>query len=72
MNRREALAALISLPAISRISVAELKPNDVLVVECDGELSQSQQSNITASLSQIWPDRKIAIFQKGLRLKALG
>lgn len=72
MNRREALAALISLPAISRISVAELKLNDVLVVECDDYLSQAQLGCITSTLNQIWPDRKIAIFQKGLRLKALG
>lgn len=69
MDRREALKALVSLPAVARISVAELKPDDVLVVECDGQMSYETIQNIKATMGEIWPGRKIAFFTGGLRLK---
>lgn len=69
MNRREALAALVALPEVSRISVAKPEPDDVLVVECDAPISQGQATNIRAQLGQIWPNRKIAIFTTGVRIR---
>lgn len=39
MNRREALATLVALPAISKISVAKVRPRNVLVVESGNYLS---------------------------------
>lgn len=71
MNRREALAALVSLPAVARIQTADLKPDDVLVVECDDYVSEQGVANIRAALEQIWPGRKVAVMDKGTRLKVL-
>jgi hypothetical protein len=69
MNRREALQALVSLPAVARISVAELKPDDVLVIECEGRVSAEQANRIKETLGQVWPGRKAVVFDEGMRLR---
>lgn len=40
MNRREALAALVAMPNVARISAVPANSDDVIVVECDGMLSR--------------------------------
>lgn len=69
MNRREALAALMALPVTARLSVAEVKPTDVIVVECDELLSQAVAVRIRADLQQVWPGRKVVVCDRGLRIK---
>lgn len=69
MNRREALAALVALPEVSRISVAHVQPDEVIVVESDDHLSSEACAHVRATISEIWPDRKIAVFSKGLRMR---
>lgn len=71
MNRREALATLISLPELKRISVANLKAEDVIVIESDAIMSLEQAKSIKASLSPIWPGRKIVILSDGLKMKVV-
>lgn len=71
MNRREALAALMSLPATASIKVAQLKPDDVLVVECDEHLPFERVRSIGDSVKAIWPDHKVAVFDGGLRLRVM-
>jgi hypothetical protein len=56
MNRRDALAALVSLPAAARISVAELKTNDVIVVECDMHMRPDTAERIRAHVQKVWPE----------------
>ncbi len=69
MNRREALAALVSLPATTRISVAQLKPEDVVVIECDECISQDTAERIKRHLKQIWPNHQVVVLGDGLKLK---
>lgn len=70
MNRREALAALMPLPAAVRISVAKLKPNDVIVVECDEYLTAETAARIRQHLHEfVWPDHKIVVCEKGMHIK---
>jgi len=69
MNRREALAALVSLPAVAKISVAPVKPTDVIVVECSEYLSLDQMARIKAELSEVWPGQQIVVLHKTLTLK---
>ena len=71
MDRREALKALVSMPAVSRISVAELKPDDVIVVECDEFLTLASKEHIRGQLEAIWPNRKIVVLEKSLRMKVV-
>lgn len=71
MNRREALAALVALPAVARISSAELKPEDVIVIECDDHLPLEAMARIKETCEQLWPGRKVAVFDKGLRMKVV-
>ena len=69
MNRREAMAALMALPATARISRAVVKPTDVIVIESDEILSANQILNLTTTLQQVWPQQKILVLDRHLRLK---
>lgn len=69
MNRREALQALISLPAVKSIAVADVKANDVIVVECESILSDNTRAYIKAQLADVWPCRKIVVLDSVLKLR---
>lgn len=71
MDRREALAALMSLPAATRISVANLKPTDAIVIECEGALSDDMAERIRLVAKEIWPDHKCVVLVDGLKLKVV-
>lgn len=69
MNRREALAALVALPEIARISTAPVRPKDVIVVESDEHISDQMAQRIKAALGDVWPGQKIVVLDKSLRMK---
>lgn len=71
MNRRDAIAALVALPAVTRLSAARLKTDDVIVVETEAHLSHEELARITAQLTRVWPDRKIVVLDGGLTLKVV-
>jgi hypothetical protein len=71
MDRREAIAALVSMPALKALAVAEVKPTDVIVAECEGQLSIDAVEELQARLQQIWPGRKVVVCDEGIRLKVL-
>lgn len=71
MNRREAIAALTSLPGLARISRADVKPSDVLVVEVDGHVTEGHAAYIQEMLAQIWPGQKVLVLGSGMHLKVL-
>ena len=71
MNRREALAALVALPEVTRISVARMGPADVIVVEAPMRLSAAQVEAMTERLTKVWPDRRIVILGQGMTLKVV-
>ena len=71
MNRREALAALVALPEVALISVARVKPTDVIVVECDDHICLETAARIKASMREVWPDQKIVVLDKNLKLKVV-
>jgi len=69
MNRREAIAALVALPEVARISAVPASADDVIVVECDGVLASESVARIKAQLEQVWPDRTIVVLSGELRIK---
>jgi hypothetical protein len=69
MDRHEAIAALVSLPATTRISVAAIQPSDVIVIECDERLSMDAMDRIKTLVGRAFPNNKAIVFDKGLRLK---
>lgn len=69
MNRREAIAALVALPEVARISTATLRPTDVIVVECDQLMSAEHTARIWMTMRDVWPDHKIVVFDKSMRIK---
>ena len=71
MNRREALAALVAMPAVTRISRAELKPDDVIVIEAEMFLSDDAKDRIAAIAKDVWPERKVVVLDGGLKMKVV-
>ena len=69
MNRREALATLMALPAVSRIASVPSDSDDVIVIEAERELSQEEMEHIHEKVQSVWPNRRIVITDAGLRLK---
>lgn len=72
MNRREAVAALVNLPSVARIvKVADLQPDDVIVVECDALISNDTADRIKGRVQDVWPGRKIIVVGPDVRLKVM-
>jgi hypothetical protein len=71
VTRREAVQALIGLPAVTRISRVEVKATDVIVCECDECLSAEGGERILETLAAIWPNQKVVICVKGVRIKLM-
>ena len=71
MNRRDAIAALVSLPEVARIATLTSTPSMVIVVECDGCISLEVADRLKKTLASVWPDNKIVVMDSGLRLKVV-
>jgi hypothetical protein len=71
MNRRAAIAALVALPAATKISVAQITTRDVIVFECPGPISNDAAERIKACAKMVWPDTKCVVLGDGMTLKVL-
>jgi predicted GTPase len=69
MNRRQAIAALTALPVVSQIAKADIRPADVIVVESDEYLSASAVEHIMNQIRGVWPDHKIVVLDRRLKMK---
>lgn len=69
MNRREALKLLTALPAVKSIEVANVRPDDVIIIECDHAVSQSTVAQIEHGLGRIWPGRKIVVLDQSMKMR---
>ena len=71
MTRREALAAFVSLPAVTRIAAVPMQSTDVIVVEYQERLASAAIDHIKAVLAATWPGRKMVILDNGARLSVV-
>lgn len=71
MNRRDAIRALMALPAVKTIEVSQLQPNDIIVINCEDVLSQTQIQNIQDAMKLVWPNNKIAVLDRGLSMRVV-
>lgn len=71
MSPEEALQALTDLPTVkSVVTVADVKEDDVVVIECDSILSQAEAERICQHVVEIWPNkgRKVLVLGRGTHL----
>jgi hypothetical protein len=68
MERRDVLKALLALPAVKNVAVADIKPNDIIVLEAD-TLTLEQVEMIRKQAAIVWPGRKVLVLSGGLRMK---
>ena len=59
------------LPEVQRISVVELRPDDVLIIEAAGQLSAEQAMRIKHTAERNLPGRKVLVLSDGLTVSAL-
>ncbi len=71
MNRRDAMKALMGLPALSAISVAQVSQGDVIVLETDSYMSQSHKAECGHKLKEIWPGCRAIVLDGGMKLKVV-
>jgi hypothetical protein len=72
MNRREALAALVGMPALTRLSsVGAIASGDVIVAELDNHISSDDVRDLKNHLQMIWPNNQVLICGPNVRLKVL-
>jgi hypothetical protein len=71
MNRREAIEAIAALPGLTSISRSDLRPNDVIVIECDALVSADGRAKIQQYVNLVWPDHRCVVLCGGHRLKVV-
>lgn len=71
LSRRQALAAIVTMPEIARVAKASVRPGDVIVFECDFHISDEAAGRIRAQCADVWPDNKVVVLTAGLRIKVL-
>lgn len=72
MDRREALAMLTAMPALTRIaSAGKVESGDVIVAELSTHVPVEQYKRLKDHLKSIWPDNKIVVCGPEVRLKIL-
>jgi hypothetical protein len=54
---------------VEHISVASLKPTDVVIVNVSEYISMSTADRMRALLKEIWPDNKVLVLEKGVEIK---
>lgn len=54
-----------------RVARADVKPDTVIVVECDQLLSLAAKEQIRTTLKGVWPNQRILVCDRGLRLRLL-
>lgn len=70
MNRREAIAALLALPAATtRITRAAVAPTDVIVIETEQLLAETDRDGIRRAMKYSWPHNEVVVLDGGLKLK---
>jgi hypothetical protein len=70
LDRQQAIDLLQALP-VHTVHVAQLQPDDVIVVECDVPISRENAERTRQLLQLVWPDRKVLFCDPGMRLRVL-
>jgi hypothetical protein len=71
MNRRDAIAALMALPATARITRATVQATDVIVLEIPERISAQTEARLRLHLAEIWPDQRVLILSNGAAIKVI-
>ena len=69
MDRRAALKALLAMPAVTSVSRAALKSDDVIVIQTERLLSDHEIEHIKRGVQSVWPQQRVVVLDAGLQLK---
>ena len=69
MNRRDAIRAVMAMPAVTSIAVAKVEPDDVIVLECEDSITPEYGQMLKKQALEVWPGRKIVVLSGGLKLR---
>ena len=71
MNRREALAALVALPAVVNVQAVDrtqLRPSSVVVLTLQGKVSAEGIHHMRQLLRQAFPNHHVVVLSDGTTL----
>ncbi len=73
MNRRDAIKAVMAMPAVAAISTATLEPDDVIVVEIEKftYLSDEASDRIRQQIQAVWPNRRVIVLDGGVTMRVV-
>jgi hypothetical protein len=69
LTRRQALAALTSLPGVGGLARADVKPTSVIVVELERPATPELIATITDQLHKVWPNNRVIVCAEGVHLR---
>jgi hypothetical protein len=71
MNRREAMAAIAALPGVASMTILEVRPDQMVIIECAQYLRPEQRDAIRAAWSLAWDGHppRTAIMDAGMRVR---
>lgn len=59
------------LPGVDAVRRIQIRPGDVLVIECERNLSEKERENLTALVTGVWPGHKVTVWPPGIRLASV-
>lgn len=74
MNRREAIAALVAMPEVTKASILRTpKPTDVIVLETADHtfMSNETRQRIQEMMQSVWPNQRVVVLPPGTTLKVV-
>lgn len=67
-----AMNLLARLPEVSRIEeMGPLMPNDVIIINIEGHISQAHADRIHAFMASVWPSNKCIVLTDGMKISVL-
>jgi hypothetical protein len=69
---RAAWDVLTGRVPVASTAVVAFGPNDGLLLESDGVLSADAIRRVQAGFRSVWPDVKVVVLDRGIRLRAVG
>lgn len=71
MNRREAIALLSALPAVSRVERLDVTPSTVVCLLTNARLTAEQREVLRQQLAAVLPATPVLVLDSGMQLRTV-
>lgn len=64
-------AALKALLTMDGVALVQLQPDDVVLLEANGYLSDDDRAHLGKQVSRVWPHHRVAIVDRSVKLSVV-